>query len=222
VVIVGEEKKRCIIHTFAVKTSGYFKTALNGNWRESKDREFTLPEFKPEIFEIYAQWLYTGRVLLSGTASSEDLNYKATLSLTRLVKLYILGLFLLDTTFQNAVTDKLLETVEETSAIPGVSASAKTWPKLPDASPLRRMLVRFWAQNMSVNEVVEADKHLPRDMVVCIMKDLVEIREDHEAVKKKIWNPSYKYRCDYHIHDETAPKGPQCDPHVPNPRAKAD
>jgi hypothetical protein len=217
VVVVGEHQKRYVLHTFAVKTSEYFKTAMNGKWKETETKELSLPEFKPEVFEMYAQWLYTTQIPLFDAAGSEDSDYITCLAHSRLVELYILALYLMNNNFQNAVIDKILRTEADTNLIPGLSVMAKAWINTPALSQLRRLLVRFLAKKMQPEEVIEACKYLPLDMVLSIMKDLVRIRED----PKKTWIPSFRYRCDYHVHDETTPEGPQCDPHAPSPAIKA-
>jgi hypothetical protein len=52
------------LKTFAVhenllcERSGFFRTCLNGKWKESDDRNITLPDDDPSIIQLYIQSLY--------------------------------------------------------------------------------------------------------------------------------------------------------------------
>lgn len=66
-VIVGEascksrsETKYLIHKELLTSASPFFAAALNGTFAEGMDQVVRLPEEKPEIFEWFLQWLYTG------------------------------------------------------------------------------------------------------------------------------------------------------------------
>jgi hypothetical protein len=134
-----------------------------------------------------------------------------------IVELYLLAQYLLDCTFQDAIIDKFLKTVLEANCSLPLRKTRRAWLSTPVTSPLRRLLVRFFAKTTAVELMEDVGKCLPLDMVISIMQDLARIREEPE----KTYPLSYKYRCDYHIHNETAPRGPQCHPHHPVPSTKA-
>lgn len=66
-VLVGEPNNksrpetRYLVHKeLLTSASLFFAAALNGTFAEGLDQEVRLPEEKPEIFEWFLQWLYTG------------------------------------------------------------------------------------------------------------------------------------------------------------------
>ncbi|KAK5172962.1 uncharacterized protein LTR77_003084 [Saxophila tyrrhenica] len=66
-VIVGDatdktrpETRYTIHKDLLTSASPFFAAALNGKFTESLDQTVRLPEEKPEIFEWFLQWLYTG------------------------------------------------------------------------------------------------------------------------------------------------------------------
>lgn len=66
-VLVGEpnnkqrpETKYLIHKELLTSASPFFAAALNGTFAEGMDQTVRLPEEKPEIFEWFCQWLYTG------------------------------------------------------------------------------------------------------------------------------------------------------------------
>lgn len=54
------ETKYLVHKELLTSASPFFAAALNGTFAEGLDQEVRLPEEKPEIFEWFLQWLYTG------------------------------------------------------------------------------------------------------------------------------------------------------------------
>ncbi|PNS21414.1 hypothetical protein CAC42_1193 [Sphaceloma murrayae] len=66
-VLVGPNQVRFVLHTdLLVATSPFFAAALQGHFTESSSQTVTLPEEKPDIFEWFVQWLYTGSLMVAG------------------------------------------------------------------------------------------------------------------------------------------------------------
>lgn len=42
--------------------SSYFRTALNGKWKEGADKTVRLPEDNPDVFKVFFHWIMTGRL----------------------------------------------------------------------------------------------------------------------------------------------------------------
>ena len=84
---------------FAVKSSQCMQTTLGGDWKESHEKRVSLLEVEVSDFEVYLEWLYTGH------AVTLDALYNLG---TTLVRLYLLGDFLIDDRFCNAVIDTLI------------------------------------------------------------------------------------------------------------------
>lgn len=68
-----------------------------------------LPDEKPEVFNIYAQWLYGSALPIQETTSDDEQSRKM---LHLLVKPYLLGERLMDDAFLSAVENELLATYD--------------------------------------------------------------------------------------------------------------
>lgn len=61
---VGRDNGRSFrLHEALVSArSDFFAAALTGQWKEAKDKIIDLPEDDPDIFALYPQLLYTGKI----------------------------------------------------------------------------------------------------------------------------------------------------------------
>ena len=118
-VLVGEQEKAFTVHKiYATKTSEFFTTAVNGNWREAKDG-IRLPEVEVLPFDLYVRWLYTGEMDLDLSMEGDVTTEIAGAVFAGLMDLYILGHFLLDPTFRNAAIDATIIARNTMSMQPG-------------------------------------------------------------------------------------------------------
>lgn len=61
----GTSEKTFLVHKdLIVKHSEYFVSALKGCWREGREHKVTLSEDNVEAFEIFAQFIYTGKIYI--------------------------------------------------------------------------------------------------------------------------------------------------------------
>ncbi|KAF1950232.1 hypothetical protein CC80DRAFT_554463 [Byssothecium circinans] len=62
-IVVGEEKTVFSIHEAVLTArSKFFKNAMTGNWKEAEDKAVKLPEDDPDVFALYEQIVYTGKI----------------------------------------------------------------------------------------------------------------------------------------------------------------
>lgn len=107
-VIVGEEKKKFFVHECIVSASSdFFKNALKSDWKEGASRTVELPTKDPEIFKIYLNWLYFGLFCITtdGNRTSASGYMSQDKEWGRWSACYLLGSFLLDTAFGDALID---------------------------------------------------------------------------------------------------------------------
>jgi len=216
-VLVGSEKKNYVLHKcFVVKTSGFFATATNGNWEQSKD-QISLPDYDSPTFEQYLQWLYTGSIVTADSIDgcsqldpSESLK-RASAIYEQLLKLYFLAQYLLDLACKNAVMDKMIDVQIKTRVWPGaVSTIDKIWSTTPDKCPMQRLVVRYWSLFQKADQARGDFEKLPSSFSSSIIQESLAKRDG-----AKTWPPSLKFRCDYHEHDEMAPTTSDCGDDVP-------
>ena len=103
---MGSEQVIYSVHESLVRASSpFFDKAMAGEWKESAQRTVQLPDVDVEIFALYAHWLYCGTLPVIG----ERRDWTGTMEYLHLAKAYVLGDRLLDTKFQNAVIDAIVE-----------------------------------------------------------------------------------------------------------------
>jgi hypothetical protein len=69
---VGEKDQYIISKALLCQSSGYFRAALEGGWRETTEQEIDLQDEDPEAFEMLIQYLYTGKVVIASAKLEED------------------------------------------------------------------------------------------------------------------------------------------------------
>jgi hypothetical protein len=98
--------KDFVVHEGSIAPGSEFvRLALRGDWKEVKERIIPLPEDDPEVFAVYQQWLYHGRICTSTT----DFEPGTMDEYELLVHAYILGDKFVDVGFKDCVTDAILE-----------------------------------------------------------------------------------------------------------------
>jgi len=156
-VSVGEQGKIFVMHRdIATRHSSFFKAALSHDWKEAEEKKISLPDCEPEIFEGYLQWVYTGEVVYCSE------RYKQALEL---VKLWILGDFLGDQNFCDAVVGGLW--AQQVPASP--DAIKHLYNHTPHESHLRSHIFGIWACRASITLVsclFAANREYPKDFII--------------------------------------------------------
>jgi hypothetical protein len=164
---VGQTKKEFTLYTeIATRSSKFFQAALRRDWKgrdwkESRENRVTLAEVHPGVFEGYLQWLNTGTITSSFPIDKP--------SAFELVELYILGDFLDDAAFRNAVLDDLTSSAFE--MWPGICSVSLVWENTPGDSPLRKLILEIWAKKpigLIVEKLVNGVEEYPPAFVVAL------------------------------------------------------
>ncbi|KAL0260913.1 hypothetical protein SLS55_004605 [Diplodia seriata] len=218
--------------------SPFFAAACRGPWKESRSGIIKLPDADPVTFDLYVKWLYTGELVDHWrTASSDNEQVTDATSAaandglddhdqesggrdiavapdsvhtayTVFVHAYILGDALLDSAFKNAAVDALIKRVHETNCYPCALAALIYTNTSGSASPLRRLLVDFYAYAYKREWFVGGDRSLdmedgPREFFRDVLVKVVKVKEIEEPDEF----PWMLDACQYHDH----PDGVICD-----------
>lgn len=191
------------------KTSKFFEACFaTGRWQESTTKTVKLPETKPETFEIFLHWCYTGELVVSedyDLAEAYDWNNRTRNAAARIYysRLRALAKFAdahNDISFGNAVSDLLLRTHEDLHILPGHKTISTIYTSLPDNAPLRRLVVDFFHRhggNPPFEDLRSAQ--VPHEFMHDLMMSMYkEIRGNGNAPE-----PTWAHRCDYHLHNES-------------------
>ncbi|KUL85134.1 hypothetical protein ZTR_06255 [Talaromyces verruculosus] len=142
-VLVGEKKDIFSVHEKLIRASSpFFDKAMSGAWLESAQHTIQLPEDEPEIFGIYVYWLYYGTLPVYCDKPGPPANQEYL----KLVKAYTLGDKLMDTGFQNAAIDAIVEkstskTLDEHEWFPVTEVVEFAYNNTHKSAPVRRLLV---------------------------------------------------------------------------------
>lgn len=133
-------------------SSEYFKRALNGPWRESKERRVVFEDVESDTFNTYVNFLYRDKIPVRSNLKDET---DETFLL--LAKAYVLGDMLQDGRFKDASLDAIAHTVnsrhsvETPSPLSLIYALHSTGPVVKliyentlDSSPARRLLLDIY------------------------------------------------------------------------------
>lgn len=186
-----------IHHDLIVASSDYFAKALNGEFKE-KDGIVRLEDWDPIAFTSYVTWLYSASVVVPGEKWESLLHQ------------YILGNYIQDRDYKNAITDDLISRVTDKKEFPGGFAKL-AWGNLPESSPFLTLLVDFWVNGNCLHwyqkeegiwAVGDASEG-PMDLWRRVAMGLVQ--QSKNPSSRKNW-PSIRDRCQYHEHQDGEPK----------------
>lgn len=159
VAVVGENQKEFMLHTnVASRSSGFFRAAMNNDWRESQQNRVTLGEIEASEFERYLQWL-----------STHDHSFLDGISFRRLAKLYILGDFLDDSAFRTEMLKRFTSKAITTNTYPELDIITLVWDQTPEHSPLRKLIVETWTTSSIqrlAKQFANQDHEVPKAFVV--------------------------------------------------------
>lgn len=183
------------------RQSDFFKAALKKEWAKRSAEDVTtviicMPADYPEVFSIYAEWLYSGAIYsINNTAASQiDTEFK------ELALAHILGEKLIDRTFKNAIIDAFIEKIISDRTI-DPALPVLVYDNTPSPSPLRRLLVDIYVQHGGPSLVTmdRSTAHLAPDFLIEFNTELYNKRSS--PATGPIWMQSICAR--YHEHGKT-------------------
>ncbi|CRL25582.1 BTB/POZ fold [Penicillium camemberti] len=151
-ITLGASKEPFHVHESVLcASSQFFKAAMSGSWKESKERTIELPEDDPKAFSIYSHWLYFAEIpgILEAAKKGESAK-KSAQKYYDLVSAYVLGDKLLDAKFQNSVIDAIVETCSKADSkdgkvyFPDANAVSHAYNNTTKSSNIRKMLVALY------------------------------------------------------------------------------
>jgi hypothetical protein len=171
----GEKQKTFDVHESLIASrSLFFKKAMSGSWKESKDRIVNLPEEDPEIFKIYVHHLYTGSVAVIPEPLPAITGRHAKWIICRL---YVLAEKIQDVKAKNSAIEALLAECREKqlngkNKYPGSSSVSTIYSGTLPGSMARKVLVDLYSCKTTSKWITKSpqwsDEFL-RDLLVKIM-----------------------------------------------------
>lgn len=210
---VGEDddKKEFTVHrSFAIKTSKLLQATLQygDDWNKALEDGVPLPSIITVAdFQVYMEWLYTGRVV--------ELDYNRSQASETLVRLYVLGDYLEDDHFSNAIIDTLVQNSScfASGMVWRRSTVDMAWDETQPESPLRKVLTRLIACSVGGhNDWSKTPKFLgsgtwSKEVSTEVFAELNQWYAIQGAIKETVEFPvNSKDTCAYHLHGEGYPE----------------
>lgn len=194
-----EETTEVGVHTFFIhesvlrSTAAFFDQALKKDWEEGKSGIINLPDIRGQDFEIYATWLYTGRV--TGDDVHENLR-----------ECYELGNYLCDADFNDALIDSIIRNIEQNGSYCSTFLFRELYTVSRENSPHRRLAVDVFVDELRNAEITAKrmvdfdnfDTAFTRDVILAFSQALQDAWSRESVYKAGLW-PS-KDVCRYHEH----------------------
>jgi hypothetical protein len=129
------------------KTSVFLQNATKPEWTGPLPHPIDLTDENPKVFQAYLHWLYSRKVAAEtrlANACGDASGYHLELHYNLLVKSYLLGEKLMDSTYQNAVMEAITYGAAIGCGFPGDECVRLVYKRTTASSPLRKLLVDFW------------------------------------------------------------------------------
>ncbi len=136
----------------------YFQRAMNGHWMESNTRVISLSDVEPEIFSVYLNSVYTGKIpsMTMRKAEVEALPWEEFRDVVGseydiMFQVYVLAERLNDPLTKNNIIHAVfdladLHTSEGDWRVPPPSSIRFVYDGTPEKSPARRLMVDMWSR----------------------------------------------------------------------------
>jgi hypothetical protein len=162
--------------TILTKTSDFLRAALKQEWQGPTPRPIDLTDEDPKYFGMYVQWLYTGKVSVPRITYIDNGGTKVeTPSSKALARTYVLGARLVDSAFQNAILQAIMDCADEDHCSPGLSDIGIIYAGTVALSPARKLMVDIWThyahEEWKLKNVVGiAGEEFANDLVQALIK----------------------------------------------------
>ncbi|KAK5697052.1 hypothetical protein LTR17_024046 [Elasticomyces elasticus] len=200
----GEEAREFHVHDEILKRhSDFFKAALAGDrWQEGVERKVSLPEDKPEVFEGFQCFIYSGLSFVEGEAHTRTSKPGRTVDgeYAVIVEAWKLADKLQSCSYKDASTDSLALKMAAEIGVP-LSMQAGLAEGTSMSAGLVRLLLDVAVRQWDVEDFAQLDlDQTPKAFVQKLLVGLAEKKNRRDA--DRLW---MKGDCHYHDHGEEKP-----------------
>jgi hypothetical protein len=211
---VGPQKQHYHLHkALLVHHSDYFRSAMNGSWKEAKEKVISLKDVETTAVEIFIHWLYTQQIL--NAVEVKEMQYEPTDDdplITGYTKALVFGDRFLVPHFRQAVHNRIVDTLL------GVGGNAPRNPtfftatkyaleNLPLNHNILKLLLdmhcRYWnvsGQGEDLDEEAGIAKILNMDLPYTLLIRLVARYSSRVMEINRDWRKTKLAGCDFHEH----------------------
>ncbi|RYN51240.1 hypothetical protein AA0114_g5620 [Alternaria tenuissima] len=173
IVEVGPDRRKYHVQkAFLTHYSEYFSKALNGAWKEAKDKIIRLTDIEPAIFGLFIEWLYTQNLpnLITLNANKIDLSSRLWK-----IKLYIFADRFAVSRLRTALNLEIVKlTMPLHTSIWDYASIVYAFANLPSTDPLLDFFVDFhyayWDDTGDESQDKDRFDELPREFLLRFFK----------------------------------------------------
>lgn len=200
--LIGAEEKHFTVHKdILFQHSTFFTAALNGEFREAKERPIRLPETDPEAFAIFAQWAYRNELIVMEEEDFESDSPGRHQERQLYIRTYILADQLGVVRLQNQIMDDYIKLMLSLGVGPGSKDVNLIYRSLPEQSLMRKLMVDFYVSRVKA-EWLKA--HVGDFAEEFVKESLIAFAEALQNQQRPIY-PDLKAQCFYHVHNDEVP-----------------
>jgi hypothetical protein len=204
-------------HTDYFRSHMNFDRTLNGDGSTDEACIISLSDHDPEAFALWRTWIYTGKLaILPETPFPSDSVDERTAHYSVLAHAYILGDYLVDTPFMNAIADVYVlnaRGIDNTRALyPSNEEIGVLYDGTSPDSPIRKLLVDIWMYRGKVEwlEKEAEEGILPREFLVEVVRELLKLKKLKEGeTMSRPWKMTHQQ-----YHDQRAVSAREARPEV--------
>lgn len=212
-VIVGKgaQSRLFVLHkTIMLSRSPFFEVATSARWRTASSGPVALPDEHADIFELYLQFAYEGRVAYIHEEPGTWDDAKTEEAFTHMVTIYILADKLGDILTANLIIDELISIVEATKLLPSPRVEKLVYKRTSASSPLRRLLVLYLVHEVDLQTYLTMERvaNMPSELVRDIMLEFGQLgKTESFALVDSVFHQLVRDRpkCYFHQHNERHP-----------------
>lgn len=194
----GKVVRDYTIHEHILRSHTFFGNALRHDWKEAQERIVKLPETHPDHFDLYVQWIYSHQLHFQPSPESGVIQSE----IARLLRAYVLGQYLLDGDFRDAVIGDMIKRIRiARHSRPNLGKHlAWIYAQTEDNDPLRRLAVDTLADLELQTEMTDDEtKDFPREALLHIIHAQKMTMLGHRRVREA---PFWRGTCHYHAHED--------------------
>ncbi|KAF3007879.1 hypothetical protein E8E13_010949 [Curvularia kusanoi] len=182
-VLVGEERKRFIVHKdLLTYHSEFFRSALSGNFKEAAEQTVPLPEDDPDTFEFFVHWLYHKDLPMKDNASTDLLqdwtseDNGGNLEKRNLIELHVFADRYRVEKLKVRTLEALFRYVQKNDVtLPSNRLICYAYENMPAGSGLLTLLVDVWCKYVEAEEWKDDDtEQLPSPFLISVLKCLTD------------------------------------------------
>lgn len=187
------------------------------DWKEAQEKRINIADVEPEIFEGYLNWMYSKEVTLKSNAKLCDIckgrkgaaHQCEWAHSLELAKMYVLGDYLNDIRFCNAVVDTWKSIALEAACRSCLDTIQFVWSQTSSDCPIRDLVLESWKDSLTedkIGDYIKSAESMSKDFAVDFLVFLANCYETQIERDTSPQKSPFKKKCMFHKHVKSSDK----------------